>query len=413
MEATYNISTFIKNNKKVRSKALIYLRVTVNGQRAEISVRRSVEPQRWDSKANRMRGNKEDAREVNSLIDSLIIKLNRIHQCLLEKDEVISADRIKQLFLGNDRKKKSLLEVFKEHNAMMKSRVGIDFSKSTFTRYETTLDHICEFLHYKYKFTDIQLPQIKYCFITDLEHFLKVVRKCNHNSTQKYIRNFRKIINNAVKNDWLDKDPFKAYSVKLKDTNRVFLNKEELNALEQKRLTVERLDHVRDVFVFCCYTGLSYVDVEKLTAKHIVKGLDGELWIVIDRTKTGSPSNIPILPKALELIEKYQNNPRILNTGILLPVISNQRMNSYLKELANLCEIEKRLTFHAARHTFATTVTLSNGVPLESVSSMLGHKNFRTTQIYAKVVREKISSDMMSLKDVLARRNHSQVDANL
>ena len=179
------------------------------------------------------------------------------------------------------------------------------------------------------------------------------------------------------------------------------MNKEELTRIEQKPIAIERLDNVRDVFVFCCYTGLSYVDVEKLTKHQIVKGLDGADWINVDRTKTGSPSNVPILPKARRLLLKYKDHSECLNTGRLLPVISNQKMNAYLKELATLCSIEKKLTFHAARHTFATTVTLSNGIPLETVSAMLGHKNFRTTQIYAKVVQEKISKDMKRLRDAL------------
>lgn len=402
MEATYNITTFIKSNNAAHNRALIYIRITVNGQRAEISIKRSVDRQRWDPLANRMKGNKEDAREVNALIDNLTLKLNRIYNKLVEKDEVITARRIKYIFEGNDEKRKTLLEAFRQHNDKMQQRVGIDFSKSTYTRYKTTYDHICEFLKYQYRISDISLHQVQYSFITHLEHFLKVVRKCNHNSTQKYIRNFRKIINMSVKNDWLDKDPFISYRVKLKDTKRVFLNKEELNALEEKEFGIERLEQVRDVFVFCCYTGLSYVDVEKLSSKEIVRGLDGELWISLERTKTGSPSNIPLLPKAMRLIDKYRDNPKMVAEDRLLPVISNQRINSYLKEVADLCGVEKKLTFHSARHTFATTVTLSNGIPVETVSSMLGHKNFKTTQIYAKVVQEKISKDMKQLKNTLS-----------
>jgi integrase len=172
--------------------------------------------------------------------------------------------------------------------------------------------------------------------------------------------------------------------------------------LEDVQIIVDRLNHVRDVFVFCCYTGLSYVDVEKLTPKQIVKGHDGENWINIDRTKTGSASNIPLLSKATNILQKYKNHPQILSSGKVLPVISNQRINAYLKELATLAKIDKNLTFHAARHTFATTVTLSNGTPIETVSSMLGHKNFKTTQIYAKVVQEKISNDMKKLQSLLS-----------
>lgn len=398
MEATYSISTFIKS-KSAGGKALVYLRITVNGERAEISIKRSVDRDRWDASANRVRGNKEDAREINTLLDNTTIRLNKIYNRLLENNEHITAKRIKDLYFGKDENRKTLLEAFTDHNEMMASRVGIDFSKSTYTRYSTTKDHIEAFLRHQFNLPDIQLRQLRYSFITDLEHFLKVIRKCNHNSTLKYIRNFRKIINLSVKNDWLDKDPFKAYQVKLKDTKRTFLNNEELARLEEKAIGIERLENVRDVFVFCCYTGLSYVDVEKLTKRQIVKGLDAEDWINVDRTKTGSPSNIPILPRAKNLLLKYKNHPECLNAGRLLPVISNQKMNAYLKELATLFGIEKKLTFHAARHTFATTVTLSNGIPLETVSAMLGHKNFRTTQIYAKVVQEKISKDMKRLRD--------------
>lgn len=401
METTYSVIATIRKKRTKNGKALIMLRITVNGCRAEISVKRKIDPERWDSSANRVKGNKGDAREINALIDKLMLRLNKIYAGLVEEDDVVTADKIKQIFQGKEPVRKTLLEAFDHHNLMMKSRVGIDFSPSTYTRYKTTYDHIKNFLLHQYSQSDIFLQQIRYPFITDLEHYLKVVRKCNHNSTLKYIRNFRKIMNMAVKNDWMDKDPFKAYQVKLKDTKRVFLTREELQVLEVKQIEINRLDQVRDVFVFCCYTGLSYVDVEKLSLKEIVIGLDGDQWISIDRTKTGNASNVPILPKAHQILLKYRDQPEIAISGRLLPVISNQRINAYLKEVATLCGIEKRLTFHAARHTFATTVTLSNGVPIETVSAMLGHKNFRTTQIYAKVVQEKINKDMQKLRNKL------------
>lgn len=200
----------------------------------------------------------------------------------------------------------------------------------------------------------------------------------------------------------MDKDPFKAYKVKLKETKRVFLTKDELESLETKEIPIERLSIVRDVFVFCCYTGLSYVDVEKLTSHNSAKNNDGEIWINIDRTKTGSPSSLPLLPKALHLLNKYKRYPTDDDPNKLLPVISNQRINAYLKKIASLSGIKKNLTVHAARHTFGTTITLSNGISIETVSAMLGHKNFKTTQIYAKVVREKISADMKKLKDKMS-----------
>jgi hypothetical protein len=255
MEATYSISTLIKSNHAGEEKALVYVRVTVSGERAEISIKRTVDRDRWDAAANRVRGNKEDAREINALLDATTLRLNKIYNKMLETNEHITAKRIKEIYFGKDEQRKTLLEAFTDHNQKMASRVGVDFSKSTYTRYSTTKDHIKAFLKHQYNLPDIQLRQLRYPFITDLEHFLKVIRKCNHNSTLKYIRNFRKIINLSVKNDWLDKDPFKAYQVKLKDTRRTFLNKEELTRLEEKTIGIERLDNVRDVFVFCCYTG--------------------------------------------------------------------------------------------------------------------------------------------------------------
>ena len=235
---------------------LIMLRITVDKKRAEISIKRTMDPVRWDSKSSRVRGNKEDAREVNCLIDQLTLKINGIYNKLVERQETITAKKIKNIFVGKDNNQKTLMETFTSHNEMMKSGIGIDFSKSTFTRYSTTYDHITRFLKHQYDLDDIRLKELQFSFITNLEHFLKVERKCNHNSSQKYIRNFRKIINIAVRNDWVDKDPFKAYRVKLKDTKRVFLTKEELAALENAQISVNRLDQVRDVFIFCCYTGL-------------------------------------------------------------------------------------------------------------------------------------------------------------
>ncbi|HMG90355.1 MAG TPA: phage integrase SAM-like domain and Arm DNA-binding domain-containing protein, partial [Chryseolinea sp.] len=224
MQNTYSVISYLKRERRVRNKlASVLLRITVKGQRAEISIKRRVSPERWEAKENRVKGNKEDAREINCLIENLILKINKIYSRLIESDEIVTASRIKQIFLGNDEKKQTLLKAFIDHNAMMGSRVGIDFSQSTYTRYKTTYDHLREFLKHQYNIEDIPLQSVRYSFITDLEHFLKVTRKCNHNSTQKYIRNFRKIINNAIKNDWLDKDPFKAYRVKLRDTKRVFL----------------------------------------------------------------------------------------------------------------------------------------------------------------------------------------------
>ena len=363
-----------------------------------------IEIERWDAKAGRVKGNRADAKVINDYIDTIRVRINRIHSKLEDSNTVITAAKIRDKYNGVDEKRKSIKEVFEYHNLMVKQTIGKDFALGTFKRYETTLKHIQEFIKHQYRLDEMILDEIKYKFITDFEFYLKTVRGCNHNSTLKYIRNFRKIINLAIANEWMDKDPFLKYKVKLKEVKREHLNEEELAELEQKQLPVGRLDQVRDVFVFCCYTGLSYVDVEKLTPKDISRGMDGEYWIFTERTKTGNSSNIPLLPKALEIVAKYQDEPENVHSGKLLPVISNQKLNAYLKELATLCGIDKNITFHMARHTFATTVTLTNGVSIETVSSMLGHKNIRTTQIYAKVVQRKVSDDMLKLKSLLTEQ---------
>ncbi|MCR9253711.1 MAG: site-specific integrase, partial [bacterium] len=217
------------------------------------------------------------------------------------------------------------------------------------------------------------------------------------NTAMKHIERLRKMINLAIKIEWLDKDPFAKFSPKFNRTKRGYLNEEELNNIINKEFKIERLQQVRDLFVFSCFTGLSYSEVYDLEPTHIVKGIDGDTWIEGQRKKTGEFYAVPLLPHAHQIIEKYKDDVKSQAKGKLLPVLSNQKLNSYLKEIADLCGIEKNLTFHLARHTFATTVTLSNGVPIESVSKMLGHSSLRTTQIYAKVINSKISQDMKVL----------------
>lgn len=240
-------------------------------------------------------------------------------------------------------------------------------------------------------------------FITDYEFYLKSIQKLQHNSAMGNIKKLKKIVRQCVANDWLEKDPFKSYKITTRETHRNFLLKEELELLLKKDLQVQRLDQVRDIFLFSCYTGLAYSDVMKLSRKDISIGIDGEQWIFTTRIKTDTGSRIPLLPIPRLIIEKYSKLPYIVNSGIILPKLSNQRLNSYLKEIASLCGFNKDLTFHCARHTFATTVTLNNGVPIETVGKMLGHKNLRTTQIYAKILDSKVSNDMGLLKQKLLK----------
>jgi site-specific recombinase XerD len=403
---TFTILFYIVKSKiNKNGEVPIYARITVNGVRSELSINRVIDENRWDSSAGKVKGNKEDARTINEHIDTIRTKIGDHQNTLIKNNKLVTSSSIKNSYSGITEKKLTLIELFKYHNQQMKEKVDIDFSNSTVIRYTTTLKHITDFLKINYKTSDMYLTELNYKFITEFEHYLKTVRKCNHNSTIKYIRNVRKVVNIALANDWLMKDPFLKFRGSIKEVERDFLSTEELQAIEDKEFKISRLDEVRDMFVFSCYTGLAYADIAKLSLNEIEKGIDGERWIYTHREKTETKSNIPLLPKALEIIEKYKKHPECIISGKLLPVRSNQKMNAYLKEIADVCDITKNLTFHSARHTAATTVWLTNGVPIESVSSMLGHKNIRTTQIYAKVVEKKVSEDMQNLRSRLLKNS--------
>ena len=265
-------------------------------------------------------------------------------------------------------------------------------------RYKTSYKHTQSFLKWKYKLADIDIDKLNYEFIAEYEFWLKSVRKCGHNTTMKYLANFKKIVIRCLKNGWLQKDPFIGFNMAKKEVERTALTEHELQTLSAKTFAAERLSIVKDIFLFSCYSGLAYADVQKLKRSEIVIGMDGEKWIFTKRQKTDSSSRIPLLPVALQILNRYAEHPQCKFGDKVLPVLSNQKMNAYLKEIADVCGITKNLTYHIARHTFATTVTLSNGVPIETVSKMLGHRNFKTTQHYAKILDKKISEDMKSLR---------------
>lgn len=374
------------------------MRITVNGKKAEMATNRYVDPERWNPEGGFVKGSKTEFKQLNEYLDLIRSKVYSAQRDLIEQNQPVTALGLRNIVQGTTTSQRTVLEVFRYHNKLMKERIPEDNSPSTLIRYETTLNHVAEFIKYKYKVDDLYLTSLNHEFITNLEHYLRTVRKCNHNSSVKYIKNFKKIIRLAIKNDWLSKDPFFNYKVSVKPVKREFLDLEELTKLENKEFHIQRLEQVRDIFIFSCYTGLAYKDVQDLTPDNLRTGIDGEQWIFTERAKTSVKSNVPLLPKAILIIEKYKDSPENSVKGKLLPVISNQKMNAYLKEIAVLSEIKKNLTYHLARHTFATTITLTNNVPIETVSEMMGHKSIKTTQIYAKVIDKKVSEDMKSLK---------------
>jgi site-specific recombinase XerD len=405
MNKTFVLLFYLKKPKLYEQGELpIYLRITVNGQRAELSVQRSIEPNKWNSVAGKAKGTNDTAKSINVFIDTIRAKIYERYKKMLDDDDIITADTLKQSVLGADKSHKTLIWLFELHNKEVKQLVGQEFTAGTLQRYQVTLNHLKRFLRFKYDKADITLREVNHGFISDLEFYLKTERKNGHNSALKYIKNFRKIIRIALANGWIERDPFLKYKARLKVIERNCLNESEIGVLLNKEIANVRLDQVRDIFVFCCYTGLAYADVASLSREHIEADIYGELWIKTHRVKTKTRSNIPLLPVAIGILEKYQQNMILSPKNRLLPVISNQRMNAYLKEIANVCGINKELTTHLARHTFATTVTLSNGVPIESVSKMLGHTSIKTTQHYAKILDKKVSDDMNILRTKLRGR---------
>jgi site-specific recombinase XerD len=398
MNANFFILFFVRNNRIKNDKVPLYLRITLDGRRAEASINRSVPLSLWNASSGKVAGNTGEAHVLNRYLNKVQNDVYKCYQILLDKNIFFTSKQVLDLYLGKAEKTRMLLQIFQEHNDKVNNLIGKDFASGTAERYRTTKMHVENYIKKEFNTSDIPVQEVDHKFITGLEYYLKTERKCGHNSAIKYITNFKKIIRIAFANEWIKKDPFMNWKGTLKIVDREFLSKEEIQLMIEKDLDNVRLDLVKDIFIFCCYTGLAYADVKKLSENDVVIGIDGNRWIKTNRTKTKVRSSIPILPTAEAIIEKYVEHPDV-NIKRLLPVLSNQKMNAYLKEIADLCGIHKNLTFHLARHTFATTVTLSNGVPIESVSKMLGHKNLHTTQHYAKILDRKVSDDMAVLRE--------------
>lgn len=381
----------------------IYVRITVDGKRAEISLQRDVPEQFWDQSAQKVKGKHENSHVLNSYLDLIKGKIQSIYNQLLAANARITASLLKAKLAGRaDAKEKTICDAFDFHNQKMAENIKVgNGSQRTLTRYEITKNKVIAFMESEYKAADKELNKIRLPFVLEFEHFLLTKQKLQVNTAHKYIKYLKKIINVAVGLEWIPSNPFTRFKCTFNAPEREVLTIEELNKLISKEINIDRIAEVRDVFVFSCYTGFAYIDVYNFEKDAVVRGLDGEYWLKTARQKTGTKESVPLLPIALKIIEKYRSDPYCIAHNKLLPVSSNQCYNAFLKELAVICDIKKNLTTHLARHTFATTITLANGVPLESVMSMLGHKNIRTTQIYAKVVEKKVSEDMKTLREKL------------
>ena len=395
MKSTFRILFYLKRDKQKSDGTIpIWCRITVDGEATRFNTKSSIHPNFWDTKAAKATGKTKEVMEANALLDSIKAAIYKVYYDLQERENNVTAERIKNIFLGIETKRQYLLELFKSHNEDVEKLIGVSKSKATYQKYEVTRGHLTKFIKEKYNVSDISLKEINHMFISDFEVYLLTTAGCKSNTTAKFMQFLKRIIIIARNNGWIQHDPFANYKIRIGKVDRGYLTQEEIETIMQKKFASKRLEQVRDIFIFSCYTGLAYIDTKGLREKHIRTSFDGKLWIMTRRQKTNVNANIPLLDVPNQILNKYKG---ALPNGIVLPVLSNQKMNAYLKEIGDVCGIDKSLTFHLARHTFATTVTLAKGVPIETVSKMLGHTNIKTTQIYARITDSKIGNDMALL----------------
>lgn len=399
MKSTFRVLFYLRKNEVNKSgNSSIMVRITVNGEQVQFSSKLQIKPELWDTKNGKALGRNTESMNINRLLDAISVKANELYHKHLSEYGYVLPEKIKNIILGVDTdRRKMLLEHFAEHNEFYVLKVGKDTSQITANRYKLTRLRLQEFLKAEYNLSDIPVFELTPVFVEKFYLFLRNTHNCSNNTALKFIQRFRAVFY-YIKNTGADIkiNPFGSFKFRTTKVVREVLSQEEIDTIYQKEFLTERIIQVRDIFIFMCYTGLSYIDASQLTEEDIKTAFDGHKWIMIQRQKTSVPSNIRLLKVPLAIIEKYRGQ---LTNGRLFPVSSNQKMNEYLKEIATICGINKTITCHIARHTFGTTVTLANGVPIETVSKMLGHTDIRTTQIYAKIVDRKLSSDM----DILAK----------
>lgn len=410
-KSTFRILFYVRKNQvNKEGKASIMIRLTINGNTSQFSSKLEVEPELWDVKGQKMSGSSLKARQFNSLLDDVRTSLKNHFHDIETHEAYVTAEKVRNAFLGITIRQQTLLGTFRKHNEDVQKLVGISKSVATYAKYDRCMRRLEEFMQAKYRIKDIALKEISHVFITDFETYLRTESGCNENTTAKFMQTFRMIIIMAKNNGWIFADPFINYKIRLKRVDRGYLTEPEITKILKKQFTCKRLEQVCDVFIFACFTGLAYIDVQNLTKENIQTSFDGKLWIMTARQKTDTAVTVPLLKVPQAILKKYEGTQP---DGRLLPVLSNQKLNSYLKEIGDLCGITKNITFHVARHTFATTMTLAKGVPIETVSKMLGHTNIITTQIYARITNDKIGRDMQVLSGQLGEIEKIALEAQL
>ena len=376
------------------------MRVTINGKSSKTSLGIRIHPEDWDVKKSRSRRGKftEDKR-VNIFIENSLSKANRAYTSLLDDYDVVTADMVINQLLGrNEGKHQGVVEYYDKYVNELEVLIGKSCSYTLWRKNKTLMKYLVQYLKTKHKSSDIPLTRFSYDHVVGFYNFLRSNKLHAHNTAVKYMTLFKKIITRAFHSGWIKRDPFLGFSLGCEPVERPFLEQHEVEQIMAVNTDKEHLERVRDWFIFSCFTGLAYVDVKKLKRTDVVRTSDGVEWIKTRRTKTNSKSSIPLLPIPKSIIIKYADLDKLNKDDLIFDLYSNQKVNQYLKEVAKMAGVDKNVTFHIARHTFATTVTLQNGIPIETVSKMLGHRSLRTTQHYAKVLDSKISKDMEILR---------------
>ncbi len=386
-----------RSKSRADGKSPVYVRCTMNNKRFELSTGIFVLPENWEDDRQRLSGKTEESKVLNNRLNKIRTRIQDVYNRMESKDEQFTALHLKQKLLGIT-DERGVLEVMDGIIEGITARVGNDYSEGTLKHYKTSRMRLAKFFKTKYGKNDMPLQMIDYTFLSSFDLYLKTKYRLKPNTTLTYHKHLKKVLNTAIAMKLIPHNPYSLFKATRNETHRDYLTIKELEQIKNKEIQLRRMQIIRDVFVFSCYTGLGYAELSKLSQNHIHQGDDGDQWIIVDRTKTSVRCRVPLLPQASSILKKYENFPVNQNRGRLLPVHSNQKMNQYLKELAEICGIKKNLSMHVARHTFATSVTLSNGVPIETVSKMLGHTSIKTTQIYARILDSKISEDMNTLK---------------
>ena len=403
---SFRVLFFLKKTRLLKNgEASVCMRITVNGTRVENNIRKSIDPALWSQAKETARGKSRRACDLNTYIEEARIRLYQIFCELEQQNRPATAHLLQELFFGQEKPEevRTLLGTMQEHNDQCRALVGTDYALITVRRYESCRRYLAELIRQRYGKEDLPLAEVNGELVRAFAFYLKTEKGCQQNTVIRYMKCLKKITNLACANDWMAKDPFLGIRFHEKEVVREFLTMDELQTIYHKEFPLERLTLVRDVFIFAAFTGLAFIDVQQLAPEHIVRDNNGNLWIRKPRQKTKNMCNIPLLDIPQEILRKYADHPTCRKKGVLLPVPCNQKMNSYLKEIADICMIRKNLTTHCARHSYATSVCLANGVSLENVAKMLGHSNIKMTQHYARVLDSSILRDMMQVERAIAK----------